>query len=574
MHVQILVLDFGSQYTQLIARRLREYGVYTEIVPYFESIESVRAKNPKGIILSGGPASVYEEGAYKPDSAIFALGIPILGICYGLHLIAHHFGGRVIKADAQEFGKAILEILKPQSRTLGQQKDCASDARTILATQRTILREYTQKDFETLCEILGDSQTMYAWGQGFEAQETQEWLDEQIKSYEQNGFGIWAIFDKKSGEIIGNAGLNYKTIHADKIAQDKPQKVIEIGYLLRHDFWGKGYATECANACMEYAFSVLGLEKVHCFVKEDNLASIKVAQRLGMRKIDECMQVYKGKKLPHLVFESQRVSYDLLGKAMLPHVVKLWEGSVRSSHHFLNEQDILSIQREVKKALKSTQHVIVAKQKKTFLGFIGIEKNRIEMLFVSPLIFRQGIGRALIKETLNRFLNHYQTISVDCNEQNSQALGFYRHLGFEIIGRSPTDSAGRDFPIVHLEVRTDKLSSILFKNPPNYAIMPAHKQDLQAILALQHAAFVDEAKRVAKMDIEPLTQDIESMKREFKRKLFLKCVLENGKIIGSVRGYKENDTAYIGKLFVDSAYRKKGIGSALVEALCAMLPAK
>ncbi|MDE7216994.1 MAG: GNAT family N-acetyltransferase, partial [Helicobacter sp.] len=279
-------------------------------------------------------------------------------------------------------------------------------------------------------------------------------------------------------------------------------------------------------------------------------------------------------ELPHLVFESQRVSYDLLGKAMLPHVVKLWEGSVRSSHHFLNEQDILSIQREVKKALKSTQHVIVARQKKTFLGFIGIEKNRIEMLFVSPLIFRQGIGRALIEEALNRFLNHYQTIRVDCNEQNPQALGFYRHLGFEVVGKSPTDSAGRDFPIVHLEVRTDKLSSILFNNPLNYAIMPAHKQDLQAILALQHAAFVDEAKRVGKMDIEPLTQDIESIKCEFKRKLFLKCVLENGKIIGSVRGYKENDTAYIGKLFVDSAYRKKGIGSALIEALCAMLPAK
>ncbi|WP_416374670.1 glutamine amidotransferase-related protein, partial [Helicobacter typhlonius] len=82
-NVQILVLDFGSQYTQLIARRLREYGVYTEIVPYFEKLDSIKAKNPKGIILSGGPASVYEKDAYKPDSAIFTLGIPILGICYG-----------------------------------------------------------------------------------------------------------------------------------------------------------------------------------------------------------------------------------------------------------------------------------------------------------------------------------------------------------------------------------------------------------------------------------------------------------------------------------------------------------
>ncbi len=110
-NVEILVLDFGSQYTQLIARRLREFGVYTEIVPYFESIDSIKAKNPKGIILSGGPASVYEEGAYKPDNKVFELGIPVLGICYGMQYIAYHFGGAVVRAKEQEFGKAQLEIL-------------------------------------------------------------------------------------------------------------------------------------------------------------------------------------------------------------------------------------------------------------------------------------------------------------------------------------------------------------------------------------------------------------------------------------------------------------------------------
>lgn len=112
--VEILVLDFGSQYTQLIARRLREYGVYTEIVPYFEKIEDIKARAPKGIILSGGPASVYEEGAYKPDSKVFELGIPVLGICYGMQYIADFFGGSVIRADEQEFGKAELEIIEPK----------------------------------------------------------------------------------------------------------------------------------------------------------------------------------------------------------------------------------------------------------------------------------------------------------------------------------------------------------------------------------------------------------------------------------------------------------------------------
>lgn len=116
--VQILVLDFGSQYTQLIARRLREFGVYTEIVPYFEKIESIKAKNPKGIILSGGPASVYEKDSYKPDSKIFDLKVPVLGICYGMQYIAYHFGGKVIRAKEQEFGKARLEILAKDSTSL------------------------------------------------------------------------------------------------------------------------------------------------------------------------------------------------------------------------------------------------------------------------------------------------------------------------------------------------------------------------------------------------------------------------------------------------------------------------
>ncbi|MFP6345909.1 glutamine-hydrolyzing GMP synthase [Helicobacter pylori] len=106
----ILVLDFGSQYTQLIARRLRESGIYTEIVPFFESIENIQKKAPKGLILSGGPASVYAKDAYKPSEKIFDLNVPILGICYGMQYLVDFFGGVVAGANEQEFGKAVLEI--------------------------------------------------------------------------------------------------------------------------------------------------------------------------------------------------------------------------------------------------------------------------------------------------------------------------------------------------------------------------------------------------------------------------------------------------------------------------------
>ncbi|MDR1976012.1 MAG: glutamine-hydrolyzing GMP synthase [Campylobacteraceae bacterium] len=105
-NVPIVILDFGSQYTQLIARRMREEKVYCEIVPFNESAENIRAKNPKGLIFSGGPASVYAKDAYKIDDEIYNLGLPILGICYGMQLIAHHFGGEVAAANRHEYGKS------------------------------------------------------------------------------------------------------------------------------------------------------------------------------------------------------------------------------------------------------------------------------------------------------------------------------------------------------------------------------------------------------------------------------------------------------------------------------------
>lgn len=111
-HVPIVVLDFGSQYTQIIARKLREAGVYSEIVPYNERLEDILARTPRGIILSGGPASVYAQDAYHPDDQIFNLGLPILGICYGMQLISQFFGGSVIPADHHEYGKAKLKFEK------------------------------------------------------------------------------------------------------------------------------------------------------------------------------------------------------------------------------------------------------------------------------------------------------------------------------------------------------------------------------------------------------------------------------------------------------------------------------
>jgi len=118
----ILILDFGSQYTQLIARRIREENIYSEIHPHDYYTEEILKLNPKGIILSGGPMSVYDEGAPEIESNLFDLGIPILGVCYGLQLIAKEFNGSVETAEDREYGKANI-IIKNESVLLNDIRD-------------------------------------------------------------------------------------------------------------------------------------------------------------------------------------------------------------------------------------------------------------------------------------------------------------------------------------------------------------------------------------------------------------------------------------------------------------------
>lgn len=107
----IVILDFGSQYTQLIARRIREFNVFSVVLPCTTSLDKVRALHPKGVVLSGGPCSVYDADAPAADPAVLELGVPVLGICYGLQFITHHLGGKVESASAREYGHAQVEII-------------------------------------------------------------------------------------------------------------------------------------------------------------------------------------------------------------------------------------------------------------------------------------------------------------------------------------------------------------------------------------------------------------------------------------------------------------------------------
>jgi len=107
---KIVVLDFGSQYSHLICRRIRESNVYCELLPFNSPASLIKKLQPKGIVLSGGPSSVYQKGSPKPDIEIFKMGIPVLGICYGHQLIVDHFNGKIKRFDNREYGYSDLVI--------------------------------------------------------------------------------------------------------------------------------------------------------------------------------------------------------------------------------------------------------------------------------------------------------------------------------------------------------------------------------------------------------------------------------------------------------------------------------
>ena len=116
---RIAILDFGAQYTQLIARRIRELGVYSEILPCTQPVDDVLAAGYKGIVLSGGPSSVYEDEAPLPDKRLFEAGIPLLGICYGMQAMGYLLGGHVVPAERREYGPAELRLLSTRGVARG-----------------------------------------------------------------------------------------------------------------------------------------------------------------------------------------------------------------------------------------------------------------------------------------------------------------------------------------------------------------------------------------------------------------------------------------------------------------------
>lgn len=170
----------------------------------------------------------------------------------------------------------------------------------VMETERLLIRRITRKDMDALLAIMEKPEVMYAWEHGFAKKDVRKWINRQLTRYRKDGFGYFAVILKESGTLIGQAGLMKSTINGNE--------AVELGYILDNAYWHHGYGTEAARACLEYAFGVLELKTVCCSIRPENVASIRVAERLGMTLCGNHTVLYNEKEMPHLIYELKSVN--------------------------------------------------------------------------------------------------------------------------------------------------------------------------------------------------------------------------------------------------------------------------
>lgn len=168
----------------------------------------------------------------------------------------------------------------------------------ILETKRLWLRRMGQGDLPGLRRMLQDPDVMYAYEHAFSEEEVEQWLERQLLRYKTDGFGLWAVIQKETGEMIGQAGLTLQDW--DGIM------VVEVGYLFQKDAWHQGYATEAAAACKQYAFDTLGCSQIYSMIRENNGSSQRVAERNGMKPVGTLVKHYYGMDMLHMVYRADR----------------------------------------------------------------------------------------------------------------------------------------------------------------------------------------------------------------------------------------------------------------------------
>ena len=314
-----------------------------------------------------------------------------------------------------------------------------------IETKRLLLRPFEENDAEAFfacCQNpnLGNNA---GWAPHKTLNESREILHSAFIGQE----GIWAVTLKDTQQLIASIGI------VPDPKRENPQ-VRMLGYWLDEPYWGKGYMSEAVQAVLNYGFNELQLSLITANCYPHNKRSQQVLKRNGFiyeGTLHQAELTYNGNIYDHECYYIPNIArpteqdYDEL--------IQLWEKSVRSTHHFLTEESIQFYKPLIRNHyLPAVELSIIRNSHGKIAAFMGLSDELIEMLFVHPDEQGKGYGKRLIEYAIRQ----KQIDKVDVNEDNDQALRFYQHLGFEIIGRDETDSMGNPYPILHLQLADDK----------------------------------------------------------------------------------------------------------------------
>lgn len=314
-----------------------------------------------------------------------------------------------------------------------------------IETKRLLLRPFQENDAEAFfacCQNpnLGNNA---GWAPHKTLNESREILHGAFIGQE----GIWAVTLKDTQQLIASIGI------VPDPKRENPQ-VRMLGYWLDEPYWGKGYMSEAVQAVLNYGFNELQLSLITANCYPHNKRSQQVLKRNGFiyeGTLHQAELTYNGNIYDHECYYIPNIArpteqdYDEL--------IQLWEKSVRTTHHFLTEESIQFYKPLIRNHyLPAVELFIIRNSHGKIAAFMGLSDELIEMLFVHPDEQGKGYGKRLIEYAIRQ----KQIDKVDVNEDNDQALRFYQHLGFEIIGRDETDSMSKPYPILHLQLADDK----------------------------------------------------------------------------------------------------------------------
>ena len=325
-----------------------------------------------------------------------------------------------------------------------------------LETTRLILRPWQETDAQSLYNYAKDPTIgfMAGWPSHTSVEHSLDVIRTVFSSPE-----TYAVILKTTGEPVGSAGIMFHdSLHSAAIQENEA----EIGYWIGRPYWGQGLIPEAVRCLLRRCFADLSLSRVWCGYYDGNNQSRRVMEKCGLTyhhtetgkqsplgdlRTEHFMQITANewRQLERIQSIAQKRRTD----ALIDQLLQVWDASVRASHDFLTDTDIHHLTPWVKMALKEVETLLVAYDNDSPIGFIGIQGQKIEMLFLSPSCFGQGWGKRFVRLAVNR----YKATLVDVNEQNTRAAGFYRHLGFETFRRNELDDQGSPFPILRMKLK-------------------------------------------------------------------------------------------------------------------------